>query len=411
MSYDCIRTVHEHEKEKFVCILFSDTEFFSMGEVKAELLEESVQSQEFEGTVVNVKEEVDDGGSMGLPRPMEGLHEAGPPPFLKKTFEMVEDPDTDPIVSWSKTRDTFVVWDSHEFSKTLLPKYFKHSNFSSFVRQLNTYGFRKVDSDRWEFANEGFQGGKKHLLKNIRRRSKYNKLHHGSFNSMKPGLEAEVEKLRKDQNMLKVEILKLRQQQESSHVQLSNVQERIRCAELKQYQMIFFLARMAKRPAFVEQLIQKIKRKRELDGSDMVKRPRLLGTPCHVTFPKTMDTTPSVDFRHQSHKQFAALQSELNGLLSETVNSSRMEPSTPSLMEDELCSSSVQGLRAHVSRANTQDASSAYHVVSEKLMGENHVADEELDVNDSNIYLELEDLITKPSDWVGSASGLVGQTS
>ena len=72
-------------------------------------------------------------------RPMVGLHEAGPPPFLNKTFQMVDDPETDPVVSWSEGRDSFVVWDSHEFSKNLLPKYFKHSNFSSFIRQLNTY--------------------------------------------------------------------------------------------------------------------------------------------------------------------------------------------------------------------------------------------------------------------------------
>lgn len=72
--------------------------------------------------------------------PMEGLHEVGPPPFLSKTFEMVEDPATDSIVSWSQARNSFVVWDSHKFSTLLLPRYFKHSNFSSFIRQLNTYG-------------------------------------------------------------------------------------------------------------------------------------------------------------------------------------------------------------------------------------------------------------------------------
>ena len=58
---------------------------------------------------------------------------------MTSTFEMVEDPHTNPIVSWSQTRNSFIVWDSHDFSKTLFPKYFKHNNFSSFVHQLKTY--------------------------------------------------------------------------------------------------------------------------------------------------------------------------------------------------------------------------------------------------------------------------------
>lgn len=72
-------------------------------------------------------------------QPMEGLGETGPPPFLTKTFEMVEDPSTDSIVSWSRARNSFVVWDYAKFSSLLLPRYFKHGNFSSFIRQLNTY--------------------------------------------------------------------------------------------------------------------------------------------------------------------------------------------------------------------------------------------------------------------------------
>lgn len=262
-------------------------------------------------------------------------------------------------------------------------------------------GFRKVDSDRWEFANEGFQAGKKHLLKNIRRRSKYNKLHQGGFNLMNPCVESEVEKLKKDQNMLKLEILKLRQQQENSNIQLTNVQERVRRAESKQYQMLFFLTKMAKRPLFMEQIIQKIKRKGEVDGNiDMVKRPRLLGT-----------QGTSVDYRCQGREQFATLQSELNGLFPENMNTGRMEPPVSTPMEDGL-GSSLHDLRAcGGSRQSVQDANSAYHVMSEKLLGENSVVDEEMDVNDSNIYLELEDLISKPTDWGGTASGLVGQTS
>jgi hypothetical protein len=62
-----------------------------------------------------------------------------PAPFLTKTYQLVDDPCTDHIVSWGEDDTTFVVWRPPEFARDLLPNYFKHNNFSSFVRQLNTY--------------------------------------------------------------------------------------------------------------------------------------------------------------------------------------------------------------------------------------------------------------------------------
>ncbi|CAL9759126.1 unnamed protein product [Musa acuminata subsp. burmannicoides] len=102
--------------------------------------------------------------------PAEGQQRSLPTPFLTKTYQLVDDPAVDDVISWNEDGSTFVVWRPAEFASDLLPKYFKHNNFSSFVRQLNTYGFRKIVPDRWEFANDCFRRGEKRLLQDIHRR-------------------------------------------------------------------------------------------------------------------------------------------------------------------------------------------------------------------------------------------------
>lgn len=193
------------------------------------------------------------------------MNASGPAPFLLKTYNMVDDPCTDKIVSWSPTNNSFVVWDHPEFIRLLLPKYFKHNNFSSFVRQLNTYGFRKVDPDRWEFANEGFLRGQSHLLRTIIRK-KPAQVHNqqpGAQSSLGPcvevgkfGLEEEVERLKRGKNVLMQELVRLRQQQQTIDNQLQSTVQRLQGMEQRQQQMMSFLAKAVNSPGFLAQFVQ-----------------------------------------------------------------------------------------------------------------------------------------------------------
>ncbi|KAL9161669.1 hypothetical protein ABFS82_07G036800 [Erythranthe guttata] len=211
-----------------------------------------------------------------MPQPMEGLHVAGPTPFMSKTYEIVDDPNTDEIVSWSRGNNSFIIWDPHSFTLNLLPRYFKHNNFSSFVRQLNTYGFRKVDPDKWEFANEGFLRGQRHLLKNIKRRKNttspnFQTTLESCVEIGRFGLDGEMDRLRRDKSALMAELVKLRQQQEIANSYLEEIEQRLRETELKQRQTMGFLMKAIKNPTFLQQLVhhrEKIKAKKRFKRID-----------------------------------------------------------------------------------------------------------------------------------------------
>jgi osomolarity two-component system, response regulator SKN7 len=96
---------------------------------------------------------------------------------------MLEDPSYSSVVRWGDDRDSFVVLENEKFTKSILPKHFKHSNFASFVRQLNKYDFHKVRQNSeegpasiygpnaWEFKHPEFKANSKDSLDNIRRKA------------------------------------------------------------------------------------------------------------------------------------------------------------------------------------------------------------------------------------------------
>lgn len=103
--------------------------------------------------------------------------------FVRKLYKMLEDPSYSEIVRWGDEGDSFVVLECEKFTKTILPKHFKHSNFASFVRQLNKYDFHKVRQNNeetgqspygpnaWEFKHPEFKANSKDSLDNIRRKA------------------------------------------------------------------------------------------------------------------------------------------------------------------------------------------------------------------------------------------------
>ncbi|XP_063800310.1 heat shock factor protein 4 [Pseudophryne corroboree] len=118
---------------------------------------------------------------------------------------------------------SFHVFDQGQFAKEVLPKYFKHNNMASFVRQLNMYGFRKVvnieqgglvkpERDDTEFQHLYFLQGHEHLLEHIKRKVSV--------------VKNEETKLRhEDVSRLLYEVQTLRSQQENTECQMQDMKQ------------------------------------------------------------------------------------------------------------------------------------------------------------------------------------------
>ncbi|KAG6041079.1 hypothetical protein E4U41_006017 [Claviceps citrina] len=119
--------------------------------------------------------------------------------FIHKLYNMLEDSSIQHLISWSANAESFVMSPTADFSKVLsIRQYFKHTNISSFVRQLNMYGFHKErdvfhtgnpDTTLWEFkhGNGSFKRGDIAGLRDIKRRASRHALVHRETSFPKPG--------------------------------------------------------------------------------------------------------------------------------------------------------------------------------------------------------------------------------
>lgn len=119
-------------------------------------------------------------------------NQSGSNDFVKKLFQMLQEVNYKDVVTWTTNGDSFVVLNTNEFTKEILPRHFKHSNFASFVRQLNKYDFHKVKipneekqnykygEDAWEFKHPDFRINDRESLENIKRKGPTTKKGQGS---------------------------------------------------------------------------------------------------------------------------------------------------------------------------------------------------------------------------------------
>lgn len=88
------------------------------------------------------------------------------------------------------------------------------------------------------------------------------------------GPDEEIDRLKRDKHVLMMELVKLRQQQQNTRSYLEEMEERLRGTEIKQQQMMAFLARALKNPTFIQQLLQQKEKRKELEEAMSKKRRR-----------------------------------------------------------------------------------------------------------------------------------------
>mmetsp|Transcript_32087 Transcript_32087/g.36482 ORF Transcript_32087/g.36482 Transcript_32087/m.36482 type:complete len:446 (-) Transcript_32087:75-1412(-) len=163
------------------------------------------------------------------------------PIFLRKTYHMIDTCDVN-VACWSNDGETFIVKNTEIFEKSIIPQFFKHSKFSSFVRQLNFYGFRKIKyadtikidakleaetANFWRFRHEKFIRGKPELLIDIKRSNG----HQG--NAVKK-VSPNIVKSSEDASILKNEVTTLKQRIEAMTRNIDELTSMVHQVTLKQ---------------------------------------------------------------------------------------------------------------------------------------------------------------------------------
>lgn len=102
------------------------------------------------------------------------LRMEGYEPFPKKLYRILEDAERhgqETIISWMPSGKSLRIHDPDTFMKEIAPLHFRHSKYTSFMRQLQMYDFVRAAEGAYIdcYAHRDFQKGKPELLSNLRR--------------------------------------------------------------------------------------------------------------------------------------------------------------------------------------------------------------------------------------------------
>ena len=75
--------------------------------------------------------------------------------FLTKLYDIINDINYKDIISWNIEGTGIIIKNKKTLCQLVLPKFYNHHNYSSFVRQLNLYGFHKIHGIKKE--GDGFE--------------------------------------------------------------------------------------------------------------------------------------------------------------------------------------------------------------------------------------------------------------
>ncbi|KAH7103727.1 hypothetical protein BKA62DRAFT_784489 [Auriculariales sp. MPI-PUGE-AT-0066] len=134
--------------------------------------------------------------------------------FVKRLHNMLDQHIYPGIIEWTHGGDAFVVKDMGAFVTTVSPRQFKHSNFASFVRQLNKYDFHKIkasDADAmdegrqaWVFKHPNFSSGSFARLELVKRKIPQRKTTGGRDHNLGRSRDSPEDDVREELDSLRV---------------------------------------------------------------------------------------------------------------------------------------------------------------------------------------------------------------